>query len=102
MRRRKWSTKGLLAAQTPPLPLVLAACAATGAIPTDTSAPPVSQAAEQQVLAAYGKLPLAFEANRGQSDSQVKFLARGPEHTLFLTSTEPVLVVTKREPPPRE
>ena len=25
---------------------------------------------------AYGKLPLSFEANQGQSDSQVKFLTR--------------------------
>src|SRR5712691_3292520 len=62
-----------------------------------------AQAATQgRVDETYGKLPLSFEANRGQSDSQVKFLARGPEHTLFLTSTEAVLVVTKREPPARE
>ena len=26
---------------------------------------------------AYGKLPLAFEPNRGQSDGRVRFLARG-------------------------
>ena len=82
-------TQGALAVLTAALPLVLAACAATGAIPTGTSAPPVSQAAEQQVLATYGKLPLAFEANRGQSDAEVKFLSRGSGYTLFLTSSEP-------------
>ncbi len=43
---------------------------------------------------AYGKLPLSFEANRGQSDPQVKFLARGRGYTLFLTPTEGVLVLT--------
>src|SRR5262245_8291625 len=42
--------------------------------------------------AAYGRLPLYFEANRGQSDSQVKFLSRGSEYTVFLTSTEAVLI----------
>lgn len=39
----------------------------------------------------YGKLPLSFEANHGQTDSRVKFLSRGHERTLFLTSTEAVL-----------
>ena len=31
-------------------------------------------------------LPLSFEANRGQTDSTVKFLSRGDGYTLFLTS----------------
>src|SRR2546422_8304365 len=43
---------------------------------------------------AYGKLPLYFEANRGQTDAQVKFLSRGGRHVLFLTPTEAVLVLT--------
>ena len=33
----------------------------------------------------YGSLPLAFEANRGQTDREVDFLARGNGYTLFLT-----------------
>src|SRR6266481_1062114 len=32
----------------------------------------------------YGQLPLAFEANQGQADAQVKFLSRGSGYTLFL------------------
>jgi hypothetical protein len=40
---------------------------------------------------AYGKLPLSFEANQGQTDTQVKFLSRGAGYNLFLTSTEAVL-----------
>ena len=40
---------------------------------------------------AYGKLPLNFEANNGQTDSRVKFLARGAGYSLFLTATEAVL-----------
>jgi len=39
----------------------------------------------------YGKLPLSFEANQGQTDGRVKFLARGPGYTFFLTPTETVL-----------
>src|SRR2546429_9365074 len=38
----------------------------------------------------YGKLPLSFEANHGQTDSQVQFLCRGSGYTLFLTKTEAV------------
>jgi hypothetical protein len=40
--------------------------------------PPGKAAAQAQLAETYGKLPLHFEANRGQTDSQVKFLARGP------------------------
>ena len=39
----------------------------------------------------YGKLPLSFEANRGQTARQVKFLARGPDYSLFLTGDAAVL-----------
>jgi len=50
---------------------------------------------KQQTRTAYGTLPMSFEANYGQSNSQVKFLARGQGYTLFLTSTEAVFVFTK-------
>ncbi|HEV2247953.1 MAG TPA: choice-of-anchor D domain-containing protein [Terriglobia bacterium] len=36
----------------------------------------------------YLRLPISFEANQGQADSRVKFLARGAGYTLFLKSTE--------------
>jgi hypothetical protein len=48
----------------------------------------------------YGKMPLAFEANQGQTDPQVKFLARGAGYTLFLTSKEAVLSLQDREAAP--
>jgi hypothetical protein len=44
-----------------------------------------------RVMDSYGKLPLSFEANRGQADPHVKFLARGPGYTLFLTGDAAVL-----------
>jgi hypothetical protein len=43
----------------------------------------------------YGKLPLSFEANRGQSDKQVKYLSRGHGYTLFLTNDEAVLTLRR-------
>ena len=49
-----------------------------------------------RVVANYAKLPLFFEANRGQADSNVKFLSRGRGYTLFLTTGEAVLSL--REP----
>ncbi len=55
---------------------------------------PQSQAPKQfreHVAENYGKLPLSFEANRGQSDKQVQFLSRGRGYTLFLTKDEAVL-----------
>ena len=45
----------------------------------------------------YGALPLSFEANRGQTDPAVKFLARGPGYNLFLTANEAVLKVRATE-----
>ena len=48
--------------------------------------------------------PLLFEANRGQSDAQVKFLARGKGYKAFLTSGAMVLSLRssqaqKKQPP---
>ena len=47
-----------------------------------------------RVRAAYGRLPLSFEANQGQAKPQVKFLARGRGYSLFLTSQEAVLALS--------
>ena len=56
-----------------------------------TSSSQLSEAAKVQVQQHYGQLPLSFEVNQGQTDSQVKFLARGHGYGLFLTPTEAVL-----------
>src|SRR5439155_1245594 len=67
---------------------------------TVATAAPLSfdTATRARVNATYGRLPLYFEANEGQTDPQVKFLARGAGQALFLTSTEAVLVLTKADP----
>ncbi|HUP70614.1 MAG TPA: SBBP repeat-containing protein [Acidimicrobiales bacterium] len=41
------------------------------------------------------RLPLRFEANEGQVDPQVKFVARGPRSNLFLTAGEAVLALSE-------
>src|SRR5580692_12810093 len=43
------------------------------------------------ILDAYGKLPLSFEENSGQTDSRVRFLAHGAGYTVFLTDQEATL-----------
>jgi hypothetical protein len=53
---------------------------------------PPDEATQVRVKEAYGKLPLTFEANQGQTDARVKFLARGSGYSLFLTSEEAVLI----------
>ena len=68
-----------------------------GSPATQSSVNHFSQIAEpnkQKALQVYGKLPLSFEANQGQSDSPAKFLSRGDGYSLFLTSTEAVRHLT--------
>ena len=75
-------------------PLVVALAVLLGADkPTADNAP----VAKAQVQEHYGKLPLRFEANQGQTDSRVRFLSRGKGYTLFLTPTEAVLALRGRE-----
>ena len=42
--------------------------------------------ASSQARDAFGRLPLSFEANEGQTDPQVLFLTRGHDYSLFLTA----------------
>jgi len=60
----------------------------------------VDSATRVKVNEAYGKLPLSFEANRGQTDAKAKFLSRGSGYSLFLTPTEAVLTLTKAKDQP--
>ena len=59
---------------------------------------PAAAATDARVSKTYGKLPLQFEANRGQTHEDVRFLARGAGYSLYLTSREAVLVLTKPNP----
>ena len=68
------------------------ASAAEGMAATTSTLP------KQAWTSAYGNLPMAFEANQGQTNPQVRYLSHGNGYELFLTSDEAVL--TLREPQP--
>lgn len=62
--------------------------------PTLQAQSAAATAAPSPVRLGFGaNLPLAFEPNKGQTDLQVRYLARGPGYSLYLTSRETVLVL---------
>ena len=67
----KRSFTGALAA------LILSVAAASGS--------PDSPLISQRLASSYGKLPLSFEPNKGQTDSRVQFVSRGAGYTIFVT-----------------
>ena len=60
-----------------------------------TAAPNTGAASPEAAAKAYGKLPLQFEANRGQTDARVRFLSRGDGYVMFLTPDEAVLALSR-------
>jgi hypothetical protein len=70
-------------------------CAAAVALLAFATAGPCSAqtAVSARRTTGYGDLPISFEVNQGQADPQVKFLARGRNRNLFLTSSEAVLTL---------
>lgn len=46
---------------------------------------------KREAIEQYGRLPISFEPNLGQTDERVKFLARGKGYALFLTGAGAVL-----------
>jgi uncharacterized protein (TIGR03437 family) len=72
--------------------LLSAGIAAALSAATLQAADTIAKPAKAALLA----VPLSFEANQGQTDSQVKFLSRGDGYSLFLTSHE--VVFTLRTP----
>ena len=87
----------LAAANLSLLPSLLPSATSAQANPAATSAlapaapPRISAAEEQALLDSYGKLPLRFEANQGQTASGVNFLSRGQGYTLYLAGGQAVL-----------
>src|SRR5258708_39988018 len=59
---------------------------------------PAGAATDARVSESYGKLPLHFEANRGQTHKDVRFLSRGQGYSLYLTAGGAVLVLAKPKP----
>ena len=63
-----------------------------------TPKPGAGRKTKSRVSEAYGRLPIRFEANVGQTDAAVKFLSRGGGHSLFLTQSEAVLTLRRVRP----
>lgn len=59
-----------------------------------STATPAAGEASARAVAAYARLPLAFEANHGQTDAGIRFLARGNGFAVFLTPAEVVLALS--------
>jgi hypothetical protein len=60
-----------------------------------TPSPDIEQKTRARVSEAYGRLPIRFEENAGQTGAEVKFLARGGGYNLFLTQSEAVLILPR-------
>lgn len=75
---------------------------ATAAVkPISVAKPPASAPGTGQnsrVRATLAALPLAFEANQGQTDPQVKYMARGNGYTVFLTGNDTVFALHSSSP----
>src|ERR1017187_3659796 len=56
------------------------------------------QTTQAKVNESVGKLPLAFEPNMGQTDAQVKYVARAKGYTAFLTADSAVLSIKGSTP----
>ena len=50
-------------------------------------------AVKDRITKAYGRSPLAFEPNRGQTAPQVAYLAHGPGYGVFITARRTVLAL---------
>ncbi|MGB6691144.1 MAG: SBBP repeat-containing protein [Terracidiphilus sp.] len=53
----------------------------------------VQPAVKTRIATSYGRIPLSFESNRGQTDPSVQFLSHGLGYTLLLRQGEAVLVL---------
>lgn len=88
-----------------PLSFLVRAFAMFGVLTGTTLAAPLGHAAATpkggtsaaHVDRDFGKLPLSFEPNQGQTDARVQFLSRGQGYALFLTPGEAVLELQKSQ-----
>lgn len=62
-------------------------------------APALSAQEQGRIRESLGTLPLAFEANQGQTDPQVKYTARGNGYTVFLTANDTVFALQSSSRP---
>jgi len=75
-------------------------CAAVPQIsPAENSAPALTPD-KPQVARSYSALPLSFERNQGQANSDVRFLSHGAAYLLSLTDNDAVITLRTKAPRP--
>jgi hypothetical protein len=60
--------------------------------------PGANDSKQVKLVADYGKTPMSFELNRGQTDPRVQFFSRGQGYGIFLTPGEAVLSLQQPSP----
>ena len=80
------------------LPAILGIGLAVTIAQGDATGTKDSSNAVSRLVENYGKLPLNFEANEGQTDRSVQFLSRGQGYQLFLTPTGAMLALQSPSP----
>ena len=60
---------------------------------------PTSLPGSAKAAPAYGRLPLSFEPNRGQTDASVRYLSRGSNYTVLLQPLVATLVLSHEDAP---
>ena len=91
MNAKRASSKSSL-----PVFFVLTLCVLlTVCVPSPAADQPAApnSAAAQRARVAFGNLPLTFEPNQGQADSQIKYMTHWHGYDLFLTSKEAVFAM---------
>jgi Ca2+-binding RTX toxin-like protein len=88
-RRRVDLVGGLLALA------LLALAGATVSHTTSSAGLSSSRSGVRQIQNAYGKLPLAFVPNKGQTDGRVRYYAEGPGFGFYFTNHKAVLAFEK-------
>ena len=78
------------ASDVSPSPNSVTSAAQTRVLTTADEAASVTRATHKKVVQDLKRQPLLFEPNRGHSDPEVLFVARGRGYQLFLTESEAV------------
>ncbi|QQS48371.1 MAG: SBBP repeat-containing protein [Acidobacteriota bacterium] len=97
-RRARQITMGFLGVVIISLIIVVAARIAPAGMAAEQTGEPSPQSTsgqerQEQLRDAYGRMPMSFEVNRGQSDASVRFQARGHGYQVYLTEREAVLML---------
>ena len=75
--------------------VVVAIASGSAVRPSAPAGGTLTAANKQQALDAYGKIPLAFTANVGQTDVRVRYSAQGAGFSVFLTRGEAMFALQR-------